>query len=78
MWQAVWSRRVLMKDTRSNISGETYNQVETFLQVYVSRQNSRAKDEANMYFVDGFLPKYSTDKNCGTPNKAFVTALRKL
>lgn len=64
---------------RINISGETYNQVKHFFKcTYRGKIPVKHKDEANMYFVDGFLPKYSTDKNCGTPNKAFVTALRKL
>lgn len=62
-----------------NISGKTYEFVKKFFSCsYRGAIPVKHKDDIEMYYVDGFLPKYSLDTSGILPNNDFYVELGKI
>lgn len=62
-----------------NISGKTYEYVKEFFSCsYRGAIPVKHKNDIDMYYVDGFLPQYSSDKTGLLPNNDFYVQLGKL
>lgn len=62
-----------------NISGATHEIIQDFFRcTYRGKIPVKHKADIDMYFLDGFLPKYSADENGLFPNKEFRISMSKL
>ncbi|MCQ2606340.1 MAG: adenylate/guanylate cyclase domain-containing protein [Bacteroidales bacterium] len=62
-----------------NISGATHEIIQDFFRcTYRGKIPVKHKADIDMYFLDGFLPKYAADESGLLPNKEFRIAMSKL